>query len=182
MLQHIKSLLAITQLTTLHLAQQTATQQMFAQASYNQNAALGGSYQPYTQMNPNDPSMLQAGRYMGNANFHGVNEMNNTQLIKELLPFISLPSVTATQGRQLGLDDTNKVNWTEVEQYLLDQAFPEAVGIEKIDLTDSVLVITSRYSPISYTLGGISHIHWDSEIGNQLPFTFTVIPVNEPKA
>lgn len=170
MQQRIRSLLALSQLTALVVARNTATQQMFAHTSYNTSDLR---YQPpaYGQQ-----PMPMASEYALANSGSGLAELNNQQLVKELLPFITLPSMyTGVRGQQLGVVETECVDWSALEQELLDQAFPAAADAEVISLTDKVLVINSRTSPIRYTLENLSHINWSTELGNQLPYTFTVM-------
>ena len=160
MLQRIQALLAITQLTNLHSCLQIATQQLVSQASYNQHsqgAVFDGSKPPmYGQPTP------------------PVFDSNNQLLTKELMSYVTLPSTTMSQGRTLGIEDEDKVNWSEVGQHLIDQAFPQTETSQLIDLTNKVLTIANRYAPATYHLVGLKHIHWDKALGNSLPFTFTV--------
>lgn len=180
MQQRIRSLLALSQLTALVVARNTATQQMFAHTSYNaqeprypsvSHPAYGQQPSAYGQQ-----PMPMASEYALANSGSALAELNNQQLVKELLPFITLPSMsTGVRGQQLGVVEAECVDWSALEQELLDQAFPAAADAEVISLTDKVLVINSRTSPIRYTLENLTHINWSTELGNQLPYTFTVM-------
>lgn len=169
MQQRIRSLLALAQLTSLVVARSSATQQMFASASYNISQPLYPNQ--YMHQQPNVPAAVPG---FTSGVHQSLAEINNQQLVKELLPFITLPSMNAGQGQQLGIEDLDRVDWTSLEQDLLDQAFPDATDAQRIDLEGKTLVITSRTAPISYSLNGLNHIYWSTELGNQLPYTFTV--------
>ena len=170
MLQRIHALLAITQLTNLHTCLQAATQQLVSQASYSQypqGAALGGSNHP-TYGQPSLPTY----------------DFSNQLLTKELMAYVSLPSTMVSQGRTLGVEEEDKVDWSEVSQYLIDQAFPQTETSQLIDLNNKVLTVANRYAPASFQLVGLKHIHWDKDVGASLPFTFTVtdLPDQGPQA
>lgn len=163
MLQRIHALLAITQLTSLHSALQLSVHQLVGQASYAQYP--GGQ-----------PIATQGSQY-GNP-MSG--DIGLQLLSKELTPYVSLPSTALHHGgRTLGVEEEDKLDWASISQVLLDQAFPQTETSQLVDLTNKILTISNRYAPTTVTLVGLTHIHWDKELGNTLPFTFTVTDVQE---